>query len=181
MENNNAEKKTVNKKSTKKDSKNMQARKRIFVTLIVIVAILAIILILLPFFKGAGKDLSKLSEEKSFESYKLKETTISYEEDTTVFDTKIENISSETIPEGGFNIILLDKEGNSLTSIGVYLKEMEPGEIIETKAVIPEKVENVHDMKIESGADTESEIGAGESTGEENVPEETTDDTTVEE
>lgn len=130
---------------------DMNSRKKLFKVLIAIIFILAIVLVIVPFIKkGIDKSSAagKIAEEKSFESYKLVETKISYEEDTTIFETKIENIGTETVPEGGFNIVLLDKEGIELTSIGVYLKEMEPAEIIETKAVISEKIENIYDMKI---------------------------------
>ncbi len=185
MEKNNVEssKKTTKKVSTKKatnsnkKSGDMTSRKRVFAVLIAVIFVLAVVLIVIPLVKKTGdkaEAAGKIAEEKSFETYKLKDTKISYEDDTTVFETKIENIGSETIPAGGFNIILLDKEGAELTSIGVYLKEMEPAEIIETKAVIAEKIENIYDMKIvsdESVPDDTEQVP--EDAPVEEVPEET--------
>lgn len=156
MDSNNVEntkkttKKKVERKVDKKSPNNMEGRKKIFIALIVIVLLLVVILVVLPLFKKDIKISSKdkISEEKTFENYKIKETTISYEDETTVFDTKIENISSDIVPARGLNIILLDKDGNEITSIGVYLKDMQAGEVIDTKAVISEKIENIYDLKI---------------------------------
>lgn len=168
-------------KETKKVKRNksMEARKKVFCVLVILVVVLAVALILIPLFKKPTVT-NKLAEEKTFETYKLKETSISYEEDTTVFETKIENIGSEAIPAGGFNIILLDKEGNTLTSIGVYLKEMEPSEVIETKAVIAEKIENIYDMKIVSDENVTPEELSAEEVDEEVTDEEVTDENSEE-
>lgn len=143
-------KNTKGGKSSKKQI-DMKKRKRALISFIAIILVLIIILIIVKSPKKEDKSdvTNKYSEEKTFESYKLKDFTINYDQDTTIFDFKIENIGSANISSTGLNIILLDKEGNEITSIGLYLKETEPGEVIDSKAVIQGKIENVYDIRIQ--------------------------------
>lgn len=157
------------KKST--DSKSL--RKSILIISVIVIVLLAVILI---FVLGNKEDKNKnnntsvvddigenvkldekgdkvnisdkLNAEKSFESYKVGNILLKTENGQTSFTADITNTSSSSQPATLIYITFVDENGTDLSKMGVYIRAMNPGEKISTKATTSRDLTNAYDFKV---------------------------------
>ena len=91
---------------------------------------------------------SKLNSEKVFENYKVGNILLKTENGQTSFTADITNNSSSTVSAQLIYITFLDKSGNELSKMGVYIREIKAGEKISTKATTSKDLTNAYDFKV---------------------------------
>lgn len=90
----------------------------------------------------------KLSETKTIDGLEITEIQLTEKGNTTQLLGTITNKTDETKPASIITITFLDKQGNEITSIKPYIKELKPGENTPLNASTTFDYTNAYDIKI---------------------------------
>lgn len=91
----------------------------------------------------------KLKENKKIDKLDITDINITASNGLTKLTGTITNNTNEIQEESVISIIFLDKDGNELTKVGAYIKQLAPEESTQLNASVIFDYSNVYDIKFE--------------------------------
>lgn len=100
---------------------------------------------------GSSENISnKIKEDKGYDGYKISGATLTYNNGVTTFKAIIKNVSKGDLIGGLIDIVLLNKQGEEVSKISTYIRNLKADEVMEIDASITQNVVNAYDYKLVS-------------------------------
>lgn len=91
---------------------------------------------------------SKLHEKKAYDGLEIGNLQLTMKDNVSVILGEIKNVSNIAKGEYPISLVMLDKEGNEIITIGAYIQKLEPGQTAELNTSATFDFANAYDFKI---------------------------------
>lgn len=91
---------------------------------------------------------SKLHEKKTYDGLEIGNLQLTMKDNVSVILGEIKNVSNIAKGEYPISLVMLDKEGNEIITIGAYIQKLEPGQTAELNTSATFDFANAYDFKI---------------------------------
>ncbi|MNI72837.1 hypothetical protein D3C73_1288020 [compost metagenome] len=100
--------------------------------------------------KGNKENVSnKFNEVKKYDVYEVSNAKFKMDGTYSVFTAELKNTSNETQKGHLAEIVFLDKKGNEMSKMGIYIREMKAGAQIVINATISDDLVDTFDYKLQ--------------------------------
>lgn len=91
---------------------------------------------------------NKLKETKTFDGLEIGKLQLTMKNNVSVILGEIKNTTDTVKGEYPVNLIILDKEGNEIITIGAYIQKLQPGQTAELNTSATFDFANAYDFRI---------------------------------
>lgn len=91
---------------------------------------------------------NKLHETKSFDGFEIGNLQLKMKDNVSLILGEVKNVSNTARGDYPIDLIILDKQGNEIITIGAYIQELQPGQSAEFNTSATFDFANAYDFKI---------------------------------